>query len=255
MIAAFLRAATALGDDEVAVNAKAALDYLLAHHFVDGDLYRSSLGGRLSAIPGQLEDWAGLGMALIKAHGFFGDKHYFDKAVGIAKEISKRFGDELLFDTEAVHTQTPVRPRTLTDSGYPSSHPIAAELYRNLYLLTGDSQYLARAESIVGELSALMARAPRATSSGLHVLVALVYPVKEFASIGAGSLLHQHLRGLPDDGSALSAGEPNDTPLLREREYVAGEPTVYICEKFSCKLPVTTVAALEAQLDSGSEPT
>ena len=252
MIEALLRAATALEDDEVAKTAKTALDFILANHLVDGNLFRSSLGGRLSNVPGQLEDWAGLGMALVKAHGYFGEKQYYEKAVLIAQAIAARFGEGLLYDTEAVHTQTPVRPRTLTDSGYPSSHPIAAELFRSLYLMTGSTEYLSRAESIISELGALMARAPRATSSGLYVKLALSSPVKEFAAIGAGSLLHQRLRRLADDGSVLSAGEPGDTPLLKDREYLNGQPTVYVCEKFSCKLPVASIEALEAQLDSRS---
>ena len=254
LITGLLRAATALDDEQVALAAKTALDYLLAEHFAEGKLFRSSLGGKLSAIPGQLEDWAGLGMALIKAHGYFGEKRYFDHALDIAEEITQRFGDELMFDTELQHTQTPVRPRSLTDSGYPSSHPIAAELFRSLYLLTGDAPYLSRAERIIAELGGLMSRAPRATSAGLYVQVALTNPVREFAAVGTSSVLHQHLRTLPDDGSVLSVGEPGDTPLLASRQYLAQQPTAYICEKFSCKLPVTTLEELLAQLDSGSEP-
>ena len=255
MISALLRAATALEDKEVAVAAKTTLDYLLKNHIVEGNLYRSSLGGKLSSIPGQLEDWAGLGLALIHAHGFFGEKRYFDQASLIAREISARFGEDVMFDTEQQHTQTPVRPRTLTDSGYPSSHPIAAELFRTLHLLTGDATYLGRAEAIITELGGLMSRAPRASSSGLYVQVALTNHVKEFAAIGKDSVLHQHLKTLPDDGSVLSVGEPGDTPLLADREYLASKPSVYVCESFSCKLPVTTLEELKTQLDASSQPT
>ena len=255
IISGLLRAATALEDTEVGLAAKTALDYLLNNHLVEGNLFRSSLGGKLSSIPGQLEDWAGLGMALIQAHGFFGEKSYFDQAVVIADQITIRFGEDVMFDTEQQHTQTPVRPRTLTDSGYPSSHPIAAELFRTLHLLTGDASCLGRAEAIITELGGLMSRAPRATSSGLYVQVALSNPVKEFAAIGKGSVLHQHVKTLPDDGSVLSVGEPGDTPLLADREYLAGKPTVYVCVSFSCKLPVTTLEALQVQLDASSQPT
>ena len=254
-ISGLLRAATALEDTDVALAARTALDYLLTNHLVEGNLVRSSLAGELSSIPGQLEDWAGLGMALIQAHGFFGEKHYFDQAVVIANQITSRFVEDLMFDTEQQHTQTPVRPRTLTDSGYPSSHPIAAELFRSLHLLTGDASYLSRAEAIITELGGLMSRAPRATSSGLYVQVALSNPVKEFAVIGRNSVLHHHLKTLPDDGSVLSAGEPGDTPILAAREYLAGNPTVYVCESFSCRLPVTTLEELGAQLAASSQPT
>jgi uncharacterized protein YyaL (SSP411 family) len=252
MISGLMRAATSLKDDSVALSARKALDYLLENHMVEGNLYRSSLGGRLSAIPGQLEDWAGLGVALLNAHAHFGEKHYFEKAVFVAEEIAKRFNDDVLYDTEKEHTQTPVRPRTLTDSGYPSSHAIAAELFRELHLLTGDITFLARAEAITSELAALMSRAPRATSSALYVEVALRSKVKEFAVLGSNTDLHAQVLSLPDDGSVVSAGETNDTPLLAHREKLDGNPTVYVCHGFSCLMPVSTLADLKAQLESGS---
>ena len=68
-------------------------------------------------------------------------------------------------------------------------------------------------------------------------------------------MLHHHLKTLPDDGSVLSVGEPGDTPLLADREYLAGKPSVYVCVSFSCKLPVTTLEELKAQLDASSQPT
>lgn len=252
MISGLLRAATALKDDSVALAAKTALDYLLENHMAQGNLYRSSLGGALSTIPGQLEDWAGLGVALLKAHAHFGEKRYFDKAVFVAEQIKLRFNADVLYDTEQEHTQTPVRPRTLTDSGYPSSHAIAAELFRSLYLLTGNGDYLSHTESITNELGGLMSRAPRATSSALYVQTALYAQVREFAIVGARSELHQHVLALPDDGSVISAGETNDTPLLSNRERLAAKPTVYVCKGFSCLMPVNSLADLRAQLESGS---
>ena len=252
MITALLRAATALKDDSVALDAKTSLDYLLENHLANGNLYRSSLGGRLSGITGQLEDWAGLGAALLKAHAHFGERRYFDKAVFVAEQIGFRFRGDVLYDTEALHTQTPVRPRTLTDSGYPSSHAITAELFRELYLLTGDQAYLVQAEAITKELTGLMSRAPRATSSALYVQVALQSSVREFAIVGARNELHQQVLSLPDDGSVISAGEPNDTPLLSKREPLDSMPTVYVCIAFSCLMPVNSIVDLKAQLESGS---
>ena len=252
MISGLLRAAIALEDHSVARAAKASLDYLLDSHLIEGNLYRSSLNGELSDIPGQLEDWAGLGVALLKAHAHFGEKTYFDKSVFVAEEIDKRFNDDVLFDTELAHTQTPVRPRTLTDSGYPSSHGIAAELFRGLHLLTGDAKYLDQTLAITSELAGLMSRAPRATSSALYVEVADSNPVREFAVVGVGGELHHHVLSLADDGSVISAGEANDTPLLTDRNQLQGKPTVFVCEHFSCKMPVSSLAELRAQLEPGS---
>jgi uncharacterized protein YyaL (SSP411 family) len=188
-------------------------------------------------------------MALLKAHAFFGEQSYFQKAVEVATEITARFKTEIYYDTELRHTQTPVRPRTLTDSGYPSPHGIAAEFFRELYLITANSEFLDQAKEILAELSALMARAPRATSGALYALVGLHNEVSEYAVVGANGELHEYLKHLPDDGSVISAGEPGETPLLEARECVEGKPTVYVCKSFSCKLPVTELAELKKQLE------
>jgi uncharacterized protein YyaL (SSP411 family) len=48
----------------------------------------------------------------------------------------------------------------------------------------------------------------------------------------------------PDD-----AEPPRIIPLLRGRSAKAGVATAYVCEGFSCRLPVTDPAALASQLD------
>jgi uncharacterized protein YyaL (SSP411 family) len=48
----------------------------------------------------------------------------------------------------------------------------------------------------------------------------------------------------------IVAGAPDreDLALLADRSMIGDRPTAYVCRHFVCKLPVTSVAALTAQL-------
>ena len=46
----------------------------------------------------------------------------------------------------------------------------------------------------------------------------------------------------------MLAGGDGDVPLLEGRTPVEGRAAAYVCERFACKLPVTTPDELVAQL-------
>jgi uncharacterized protein len=48
---------------------------------------------------------------------------------------------------------------------------------------------------------------------------------------------------------AQGTGPAPAVPLLEARELVDGQPAAYVCRDFACQTPVTTVEALQAQLE------
>jgi uncharacterized protein YyaL (SSP411 family) len=57
-------------------------------------------------------------------------------------------------------------------------------------------------------------------------------------------------RYLPTKVLALADGDPALAQLTEGKGSIKGMPTVYVCENFACKAPVTDVEALKRQLDA-----
>ena len=57
-------------------------------------------------------------------------------------------------------------------------------------------------------------------------------------------------RYLPTKVLALADGDPAMAQLTEGKGSIKGMPTVYVCENFACKAPVTDVEALKRQLDA-----
>ena len=49
-------------------------------------------------------------------------------------------------------------------------------------------------------------------------------------------------------GPLVDPAPPIEPPLLDARTEIGGEPAAYVCEGFTCNLPVTDPAALEREL-------
>ena len=101
-----------------------------------------------------------------------------------------------------------------------------------------------------------MAGAPTGFGQALCALDLYLGPSKEVAIIGdpadadTRALAAEVTTSAYRPNVVLAVGDPGDeratqtVPLLRDREARDGTATAYVCERFTCKLPVTDVEAL-----------
>jgi uncharacterized protein YyaL (SSP411 family) len=126
-----------------------------------------------------------------------------------------------------------------------------------LWKLTGEQNWMRHAVSILENMAGPMAQHPAAFP---HLLCALDFYMgrtKEIAIIGnpgdegTRRLLDEvFLTYMPNKVIACGTGEYPS--LLREKSQVGGRPTAYVCENFTCKLPVTTPEDLASLLKDQS---
>jgi uncharacterized protein YyaL (SSP411 family) len=91
----------------------------------------------------------------------------------------------------------------------------------------------------------LLTRAPTAFGWALCALDLHLSPSRELAIVGDpnSEVARAALRGF-DPNAVVAFGPADDVPLLEGKALVAGEPAVYVCERFVCRAPVTDAAEL-----------
>ena len=264
MLRAFAEAASALGRDDyrqIAVrNAEFVTRTLMTSQ---GRLLRSFKDGQ-AKFNAYLEDYAFYAAGLLSLYEATFDLRWFEAARTLMDVAIAQFADEEgggFFDTSADHETLVTRPKDLYDNATPSGNSVAVETLLRLSELTGEPEYRRRAERVLGALAGPMGQHPTAFGHLLCALDFAVGPVKEIALVGDPTAPDTTAltrtvfdRFLPNKVVALRPPDDSSAerliPLLADRPTQGGKPTAYVCQNFTCNLPVTDPTALAAQLDT-----
>ncbi|MBI2169705.1 MAG: thioredoxin domain-containing protein [Actinobacteria bacterium] len=255
-------AAAVLGRDDWLEAARANARFLLTHlRRDDGRLLRSWHADGGAPILGYAEDHAALLGALVTMAEVDGVEWLTD-AASVADSLLDLFLDEDhggFFTTGGDAQALVVRAKDVFDNATPSENSLAARGLMRLHALTGEGRYEQAAVDVLRLLRDPMSRQP---TSFAYLLTALEWHLSaplEIAIVGEpGS---DDTRALRDEAwrrhlpvSIRMAARPGEggaaTPLLADRSLTDGAATAFVCERFACKLPVTTADGLRAQLDA-----
>ncbi|GAA2861510.1 thioredoxin domain-containing protein [Streptosporangium fragile] len=260
---AALAEAGALFDRPDLVEAARAAAVLLDEVHLDGDrLLRTSRDGRAGTNAGVLEDYADLAEGLLTLYGVTGETRWFHRAGSLLEAVLTRFSDGSggFFDTADDAERLFQRPQDPTDNATPSGQFAAAGALLSYAALTGSARHREAAEAALGTVTVLAGKHARFAGWGLAAAQAAVSGPIEVAVVGpaddpATAALHRAALLSPVPGLVLALGEPaaEEVPLLAGRGLVGGAPAAYVCRGFTCRMPVTTPAALKAEL-AGARP-
>jgi hypothetical protein len=258
MIAALADAGAALGRQDYLDAACGCARFILeSMRDSNGHLLRTWKAGeaRLNAY---LEDHAYLVEALLRLYEATLEVRWFDAARETADAMIERFADEEhggFFTTSSDHEELIARRKDVGDHPIPAGNSSAAFGLLRLAALTGERAYEERA---VGAIRLFLPAAARHPDAFGHLLQAIDFhlsPVREVALVAPGNGSGES-QGLTELATVVRsayrphvvlAGGPEGSErpeLLRERPGVEGKPAAYVCERFTCKAPVTDAAAL-----------
>jgi uncharacterized protein len=253
-IAALAEAGAVLGRPDYLEAAETCAEFVLGTmRDGNGNLLRTYKDGR-AHLNAYLEDHAFMVEALLALYEAGFDPRWFAAARELAETMIDRFGDEErggFFSTSADHETLIARRKEVGDHPIPAGQSSAALGLLRLAALSGERAFADRA---LGVLALFGDPAVTHPDSFAHLLRALDFhhaQTHEVALVGTDlSTLEAVVRATFRPHVVLAAGPAGATepPLLDARTEIGGEPAAYVCEGFTCNLPVTDPAELERQL-------
>lgn len=222
---------------------------LLNHRYFNGE----------SGIPGFLDDYAFLGWGFLELYSTTFAPRYLEEAIALATKLLELFqdpeGNGLFF------SRGPSFPiKTFYDGAIPSGNSVAAMIFLKLGRITGKPELEREGWKILEGASGIIGNSPSAYTFLLTAVDFAIGPTKEIV-IAAKSereagdflqVLNAHL--LPESIVLFRPEKPESQSLFRLAPWleplspIGGKATVYLCENYTCHLPITSVEELKEAL-------
>ncbi len=259
MLASFAEAGIVLNRPDYTDAARRNAEFVLSNLHENGMLLRTWKDGR-AKFNAYLEDYAFLAEGLLTLFETTGEARWLKESLGLTDRMIEEFWDNEgggFYFTGESHENLIVRSKDYFDNATPSGNSVAAQLLLRLATLTGRENYRNLATAVLRDVGDQTRRYPSGFGYALSAMDFLLSTPKEIAIVGEDLqplLAETWRRYLPNKVVAAGTGDSEIaeiTPLLANRPLVDGLATAYVCEHFTCKQPVTEVAALRDQLFTG----
>ena len=257
MIDSMAQAAGVLDEPKYLAAATRAADFIWAQmRRDDGRLLHTWREGR-AHLDAYLDDYGCLANALVTLYeASFAERH-IDRAVQLAEMMLEFFHDRDqggFFFTASDHEELIARQKDYQDNAVPSGGSMAALALLRLAKLTGRSDFAEAAEETLQSAAGLMQQSAMATGQMRIALDFYLGPTPELVLTGSDEVMAPVLRDLrhrylPNHvvarrTQAEDERSPHLAALFAGRESDDDEPTLYVCENFTCREPIQGVDAI-----------
>jgi len=265
MIAAFARGAQVLDDASYLETATRAADFIRKKLYDESRkiLFRSYREGR-NKVEGFADDYAFLIQGLLDLYQASFEMRWLKFALELQCQMDALFWDDKgggYFAVTGHDTSILLRMKEENDSAEPAASSVAALNLARLAAIRNDPELRARAKKTVNDFARQLIHFPSALPQMLVAFDFLKTAPRQI--VVAGELRDartQELLGevrshfLPHAITLLADGAEGQNFLGEKNEAIRamtpidGKPAVYICEDFTCKVPVTEVQELRKLL-------
>jgi uncharacterized protein YyaL (SSP411 family) len=258
MIAALARASRVFDQPAWLDLAVRAFAFIRDRMTVDGRLIHSYRAGQAKA-PATASDYANMIWGAVRLYEATNDPQYLNAATGWADILGYHYWDADSGGYATSAGDTPdviVRLKTAHDDATPSANAIMVTNLVHLFLLTGRSEYLEKAEALPHAFAADLERNLIGHSGLLANMLDLVSPQQIVVVHGGRSksadALVEIVNGLSLPGALQQVVDdttsvPDQSPLAG-KSAVDGKTTAYVCIGPQCSPPITEPERLEDTL-------
>ena len=262
MISAFALGYQVFRDTRFLEAATSAARFILGNLRKDGQLLRRYRDGEAS-ISGTLEDYAYLSAGLLDLYGASFESHWLREAFLLNGGMITLFWDKAdggFVSNRTGEIELAVAIKDAYDGPIPSGNSIAAQNLLRVAALTTDAELKKRAEAIFRAFRATLEESPLEhtqmlcavefyLSSPAQVVIASRdrEEAKDFAAESSSPFRPHKVVAFSQPG-VTETELPELTPLIKDKVAIQGKPTVYICEDYTCKAPITDLEDLKRAL-------
>jgi uncharacterized protein len=247
MISAYTKAYEATGSEGYKKRAIESLDFILTafKNEETGGFFHTYKNGK-KQYEAFLEDYAYLIEALLDVYGISFEKTYLDLAHTYTNDVLKNFldgTDNLFYFTSSKQKDVLLRKKDLFDNATPSGNSTMAKNLMRLGIIFDNEKYKTLSINMIQAVLEVIERYPSSFSKWASVVLSIAHSPYEIAVVGEKAFdkaKEINALFLPNKILMASVNEDETLPLLRGRE-VAGETYIYVCENYTCRMPVKTV--------------
>ncbi|KPU46024.1 cellobiose 2-epimerase [Oxobacter pfennigii] len=261
MIAALSLGGRVFKNDEYIMESKKAADFLLEKLVrKDGRLLLRYREGETANL-GYLDDYAFLIWGLIELYQALLDPLYLKKALKLNEDMIKLFWDDeagglYLYGTDSEELIT--RPKEIYDGAMPSGNSVSLYNMLRLYNFSGNESLKEKAHEIIKSFGGIVNDTPMYYTFYMLGVMFSISETKEILVAGKREDAEtQHILNeindvfLPFATVVLNDGSTyleEINPFLKAMGKKDEKTTVYICQDYSCKSPITDAHKLKEQL-------
>ena len=257
MISAFARASIVLGNNDYLLAAKRSADFIIDNLVLDDGKLLKRYRDNTAGIDGMIEDYAFFIWGLIELYQADFEFKYIELATKLSDYQIDHFWDfdrNGFYFTSDISEELIVKSKEVYDGAIPSGNSVSAMNYLRLGRILNRYDYEEISQNIINAFAFNLNKYPSGSTMLLQALCFLEGPAYEVIIVGERSKSNKIIKNIQKNNN------PNKVIIFKDIENnhlthlnyynpdVNGEPLVYVCQDYTCKLPTNDMQKIENML-------